>query len=118
MTAMPDSEQQMDIKVSRGPGLAGSDERPRRTASRGLAERPAGGQPAWDWSADELFGAELTELREAVSALRAQVAELERSTARAREREHELRAELSRLAAAGLRERRRLRVELAARGLL
>jgi hypothetical protein len=53
-----------------------------------------------------------------VSALGEPVAELERVAARSREREQELRRALQKLAAAGVRERRRLTGELRGRGLL
>src|SRR5215216_5570145 len=117
---MADSDRRADPPVSRQElraTLAGSGTRPRRQPARPRAgERAA--ESAWDWSADELSAAELAELRAAVSALRDRVAELERGAARAQERERELRGALQKLAAAGLRQRRRLTGELRARGLL
>src|SRR5215216_5646014 len=117
---MADSDRRPDPQVSRQElrsTLAGSGTGPRRQPARSrLYEH--GAVPAWDWSADELSAAELAELRAAVSALRERVAELERSAARAQERERELRDALQELAAAGLRQRRRLTGELRARGLL
>jgi hypothetical protein len=117
---MADSDRRTDPQVThqelRAPP-AGSGTRRGWLATRARAhDRPAA--PAWDWSADELSADELAELRAAVAPLRELVAELERSAARARERERELRRTLQKLAAAGLRQRRRLTRELRGRGLL
>ena len=117
---MADSDRRPDPQVSRQElrsTLAGSGTGPRRQPARPRVYEH-GAVPAWDWSADELSAAELAELRATVSALRERVAELERSAARAHERERELRGALQKLAAAGLRQRRRLTGELRARGLL
>jgi len=117
---MADSDRRPDPEVSRQElrsTLAGSGTRPRRQPARPRAYEH-GAVPAWDWSADELSAAERDELRAAVSALRERVAELERAATRAQERERELRDALRKLAAAGLRRRRRLTGELRDRGLL
>jgi hypothetical protein len=119
---MADSDRGADPRVSRQELRAalvggGAQGRP-LPASPGAYESRAA--PAWDWSADERSDAELAELRGAVAAQLARVAELERDAAQAqeRERERQLSAALQQLAAAGRRQRRRLTAELRGRGLL
>ena len=72
--------------------------------------------PAWEWTTDEQ--AELDELREVNAKLEAKIEKLRGIAVDAREREHEARDALSRLAAAKQWQRRKVLAELGARGLI
>jgi hypothetical protein len=78
--------------------------------------RPNPVMSAWEWTTDEQ--AELDRLRASMEALEAEVAHLRGVALDARGREHALRDALHRLSGAKLWERRGVRRELGAQGLL
>jgi hypothetical protein len=83
-----------------------------------MADAPAA--PSWDWSAGISDGelSELEDLRASSAELERQVADLREAQRQARGREHELRAALAELAAAGLWQRRKVLARLVERRLV